>query len=261
MPYSTRKERVQRISAFTLIELLVVIAIIAILAAMLLPALQQARERAKTTGCLNNMNQLGKCITQYSVDNQDWLPRFCLKNNSDQNPPDPWYGPRLGTYVGVTDENIVWGGWRHAADGTVYSSKLACPSAKGDKFTDNSFTYDKVMSYGVNSHIMSFSSLKKMTYLRKPSRIHTAGESRFGMVWYYVNRINSSNANAGYLDWRHNNGANVVFAAGNVNHISFARYPREGYNGLTTVGGGWKSTFYQPDPVNTTSAVKWDDAW
>jgi len=68
------KKKMKKQKKFTLIELLVVIAIIAILASMLLPALNKAREKAKTTLCINNQKQLSTILMMYACDFNEWLP-------------------------------------------------------------------------------------------------------------------------------------------------------------------------------------------
>jgi prepilin-type N-terminal cleavage/methylation domain-containing protein/prepilin-type processing-associated H-X9-DG protein len=64
------------VSGFTLIELLVVIAIIAILAAILFPVFAQARDKARQTSCLSNINQLVKAAMMYKDDYDGFYPRL-----------------------------------------------------------------------------------------------------------------------------------------------------------------------------------------
>src|SRR4051812_8697381 len=74
VPMERRTSFSSRSRAFTLVELLVVIGIIALLVAILMPALNRAREAANRVVCQSNLRQVGLAVNTYVANNNGWLP-------------------------------------------------------------------------------------------------------------------------------------------------------------------------------------------
>ncbi|MGE4565002.1 MAG: DUF1559 domain-containing protein [Victivallaceae bacterium] len=217
---------------FTLIELLVVIAIIAILAAMLLPALNRARETARAASCKNNLRQIGTGMLLYASSYDD----FVVFSYAGYYPLYKHGFYQLLPFLGRTDLNLPT-----AFKLPVYQ----CPSAKWKHYYNN-----VVNSYGFNVSALIDGSAafayaanatqaaaaggmpKKISKCKQPSRMFAIADGRLNINSYNNQFINwntvpdGAYANAAIADQqlditedprvRHADSVNMSFFDGHV---------------------------------------------
>ena len=219
---------------FTLIELLVVIAIIAILASMLLPALQQARERGRATTCLSNLKNLYFGLSAYADNNREYFPAAL----NSFVPPGTTTAKNYG-WCGI----LTGLGYLPAPRAGSVNNTFLCPSGvyAATSATSRSWRAEGSNSYGIlkgtdvlgkrGSYVAdNYYHLRRNDFLRTEFRqVILGGDSIHTRDLYQANAIatkDPSVTNRGLgiggnraLHMRHLDRANVFYPAGHIKSL------------------------------------------
>ncbi len=194
----------KRTHGFTLVELLVVIGIISTLIAILLPALNRAREAAKVVACASQLRQVGLAMRMYAMDNHDWLGRAAYWN----------YPFRFNLYK-------LDGGTISASESNLYvpytktKEVFFCPNIRTGFPTWNSYADAGYTGYLFLNNFYADSAANKRR-LFGPRLIHTKSTDALAMDFIYGEMPSTSITSSGRWHTAHRRGANVLFTDGSV---------------------------------------------
>jgi len=188
---------------FTLVELLVVIAIISILAGMLLPALENAIDSARSIQCSSNLKQQSLAFIGYANDHNNLMPL---------NEVSPTYWHFIMAENGYLPEFTY-------SNSAPPEGILACPDAVPGGYMPNGTTQKKANDYGKNMFTSYRTTYYKFSQSVTPSGTYFVGDTG-GSSGNFPHNMWS---NQKYPDLRHNNenSWNCLFIDGHVEHLNY----------------------------------------
>ncbi len=218
---------------FTLIELLVVIAVIAILAGMLLPALKNARDRAKAVTCTGNLKNLSTLLLEYCDENNGWIGPINMNSGGNRVKPYSWVNQLYanGYFPAKNRDDKVY-----KANPSVESATwkvLACPfadqtsiplkgwSLAGPAFASADYSFNFYADPDGSGNLRH-----RLSRIRNPSSRVILSDGNHVVVT--TNKWPPAAASNYTIMYRHNKKANVMAGDGSIQSIQVSNFKLEG---------------------------------